>query len=105
MGDPIHSADSVAEDLMARGGLVSEEPWEGDIEEEKQHFVQEELYIHAKLLIVDDRIVICGSSNLNDRSQLGNHDSELSIVMEDTLPLKSLMDGQGYTAGHHAATL
>lgn len=25
--------------------------------------------------------------------------------MEDTLPLQSLMDGQTYTAGHHAATL
>ncbi|ETN43769.1 uncharacterized protein HMPREF1541_11093 [Cyphellophora europaea CBS 101466] len=103
--DPIHSADSVAEDLMARGGLVSEEPWEGEPEDEKQHFVQEELYIHAKLLIVDDRTVICGSSNLNDRSQLGSHDSELSIVMQDTRVLESTMDGQPFQAGYHAATL
>lgn len=97
---------------------------EEEREKEKENFVQEELYIHDKvrlcphthaknpstnntpqLLIVDDRIVICGSSNINDRSQLGFHDSELSIVMEDTLPLQSLMDGQSYTAGHHAATL
>jgi len=49
--------------------------------------------------------VICGSSNINDRSQLGFHDSELSIVMEDTLPLQSKMNGQNYIAGHHAATL
>lgn len=103
--DPIHSADSVAEDLMARGGLVSEEKWEGEPEDEKQHFVQEELYIHAKLLIADDRVVICGSSNLNDRSQLGSHDSELSIVMEDTRMMDSMMDGQPYQAGYHAATL
>ncbi|KPI40705.1 Phospholipase D1 [Cyphellophora attinorum] len=103
--DPIHSADSVAEDLMARGGLVSEEPWEGEIEDEKHNFVQEELYIHAKLLIVDDRTVICGSSNLNDRSQLGSHDSELSIVMTDTRMMDSTMDGQPYQAGYHAATL
>ena len=54
---------------------------------------------------MDDRIVICGSSNINDRSQIGFHDSELSIVMEDTLPLQSKMDGQEYRAGHHAATL
>lgn len=54
---------------------------------------------------MDDRIVICGSSNINDRSQLGFHDSELSIVMEDTLPLESKMNGEPYTAGHHAATL
>lgn len=49
--------------------------------------------------------MICGSSNINDRSQIGFHDSELSIVMEDTKPLESKMDGQPFTAGHHAATL
>ncbi|RMZ84242.1 hypothetical protein DV738_g827, partial [Chaetothyriales sp. CBS 135597] len=103
--DPINSADSIAEDAMSRGGTVSEEVWEGDPEEEKKHFVQEELYVHCKLLIADDKTVICGSSNLNDRSQLGSRDSELSIVMTDTRPLESTMDGQPYTAGHHAATL
>lgn len=103
--DPITSTDSIAEDAMARGGLVSEEPWEGEVEDEKENFVQEELYIHAKLLIADDKTVICGSSNLNDRSQLGAHDSELSIVMTDTRPLESTMDGQPYQAGYHAATL
>jgi phospholipase D1/2 len=54
---------------------------------------------------VDDRIAICGSSNINDRSQLGNHDSELTIIMEDTNALPSMMDGREYQAGHHAATL
>lgn len=36
---------------------------------------------------------------------MGNHDSELSIVMEDYQVLESKMDGQPYKAGHHAATL
>ena len=104
--DPIMSADSIAEDAMARGGTVSEEYWDGvDPEGEKENFVQEELYIHAKLLIADDKVVICGSSNINDRSQLGKHDSELSIVMEDTRVLESAMDGKPYQAGYHAATL
>jgi phospholipase D1/2 len=104
--DPVTSSDSIAEDAMARGGLVSEEYWEGeDPEAEKENFVQEELYIHAKLMIVDDKVVICGSSNINDRSQLGKHDSELSIVMEDTRILESTMDGKPYQAGYHAATL
>ena len=39
------------------------------------------------------------------QSQLGIHDSELSIVMEDQNYLDSTMDGQPYKAGHHAATL
>ena len=41
--------------------------------------VTELIYIHSKLLIVDDKIVICGSANLNDRSLLGNRDSEVRL--------------------------
>ncbi|KAL8746040.1 MAG: hypothetical protein Q9190_001907 [Brigantiaea leucoxantha] len=99
------SKDSIAETAMLNGGKVSEQVWNDDLEKEKENFVQEELYIHGKLLIVDDRIVICGSSNINDRSQLGIHDSELSIVMEDYNTIDSIMDGQPFKAGHHAATL
>ena len=39
------------------------------------------------------------------QSQMGLHDSELSIVMQDTNLFDSTMDGQPYKAGHHAATL
>jgi len=56
-------------------------------------------------MIADDQFVICGSSNINDRSQLGIHDSELSIVMEDYDYIESEMDGKPYKAGRHAATL
>ena len=96
---------SVAHHAMAGQGPLSEVPWDGEAEDEVNHWIQEELYIHAKLLIADDRIVVCGSSNLNDRSQLGYHDSELSIVMEDTKTFQSTMDGQPFEAGWHAATL
>lgn len=97
--------DSIADDAMLNDKKVSEEKWDGDPENEKENFFQEELYIHAKVCIVDDKTVICGSSNINDRSQLGYHDSELSIVMTDTQALDSTMDGAPYRAGHHAATL
>lgn len=30
------------------------------------------IYIHSKLMIVDDRYVIIGSANINDRSMLGD---------------------------------
>ena len=39
------------------------------------------------------------------QSQLGNHDSELSIVMQDTKVLESEMDGKPYQAGQLAASL
>lgn len=99
------SSASVSKCAMANTGKLVDEVWDGDPEEEINNWIQEELYIHAKLLIVDDRIVVCGSSNLNDRSQLGYHDSELSIVMEDSNRIQSTMDGQPYEAGYHAATL
>ncbi|KAK7735580.1 hypothetical protein SLS53_007494 [Cytospora paraplurivora] len=101
----VRSSSSVAQCAMAGTGRVLDELWEGDPEDEVNHWIQEELYIHAKLLIADDKIVICGSSNLNDRSQLGYHDSELSIVMEDTHRIPSIMDGKEFEAGYHAATL
>jgi phospholipase D1/2 len=37
--------------------------------------VTELIYIHTKLMIVDDDIIICGSANVNDRSQAGDRDS------------------------------
>jgi phospholipase D1/2 len=106
--DPVgdNAATSVAHYAMANAGSLEHEPWdEENPETEIQNWIQEELYIHSKLLIADDRIVVCGSSNLNDRSQLGYHDSELSIVMEDTKRIQSTMDGQPFEAGWHAASL
>ncbi|OLN81033.1 Phospholipase D1-like protein 3 [Colletotrichum chlorophyti] len=97
---------SVAHHAMANSGSIEEEPWEDeDPETEIRNWIQEELYIHSKLLIADDRIVVCGSSNLNDRSQLGYHDSELSIVMEDTKRVPSTMNGQPFEVGWHATSL
>ena len=84
---------------------LSSEAWEGDDQEEADLWIQEELYVHGKLLIVDDRRAICGSSNINDRSQIGYHDSEIAIVMEDTEVIQSTMNGLPYEARRHAATL
>jgi len=63
------------------------------------------LYIHSKLLIADDRIVICGSANLNDRSQNGDHDSEIAAVIEDKDYIDSKMGGNDWKAGKFSATL
>lgn len=66
------SRDSVAYTTMLNGGKMSEEFWEGDPEAEKDNIVQEELYVHGKVCIVDDRTVICGSANINDRVSLNS---------------------------------
>ncbi|XP_073403198.1 phospholipase D2 isoform X3 [Dendrobates tinctorius] len=67
--------------------------------------VTELVYIHSKMLIVDDRRVIIGSANINDRSMLGKRDSELAIIVEDTEYEKSVMDGEPYQAGRYALSL
>lgn len=41
------------------------------------------VYIHSKLMIVDDTKMIVGSANINDRSQLGTRDSEIALILED----------------------
>ncbi|KAI8990852.1 hypothetical protein BDF20DRAFT_908690 [Mycotypha africana] len=68
-------------------------------------YVTEELYIHAKLLIADDRVVIMGSANLNDRSQCGDRDSEIALYVEDQDRISSRMNGEPYQASRFAATL
>jgi phosphatidylserine/phosphatidylglycerophosphate/cardiolipin synthase-like enzyme len=35
-------------------------------------------------MIVDDRLAIIGSANINERSQRGDRDSELAAVIRDT---------------------
>lgn len=42
--------------------------------------VTEIIYIHSKLMIVDDDKVIIGSANINDRSMQGSRDSELAVI-------------------------
>lgn len=39
--------------------------------------VTDQIYVHDKLLIVDDRVMVVGSANLNDRSMLGERDTEV----------------------------
>jgi len=67
-----------------------------------EKLVTEQLYVHAKILIVDDRSCIIGSANINERSQLGNRDSEVAIVIRDTDLVKTKMNGKDYYAGRYA---
>lgn len=35
-------------------------------------------------MIIDDRIALIGSANINDRSMKGTRDTELAVVVEDS---------------------
>ncbi|KAI0426778.1 phospholipase [Xylaria sp. FL1042] len=102
---PDETWDTVSSCYMDGGSDIRTVPWHGDEESEMNAFVSEELYIHSKVLIADDRLVICGSANLNDRSQLGTHDSEIAVVIEDQDLVESTMDGRPYRASRFATSL
>lgn len=77
----IPSVDTIAKNAMLGEKKVSEEEWDhGDLESEKENFVQEELYIHGKVLIVDDSIALCGSSNINDRVSMLSLGNSVSSI-------------------------
>ena len=87
----------------------------------------EMVYIHAKTMIVDDRLAIIGSANsqsysilrsptclgltlvrvllVNERSMRGDRDSELASVIRDTDMIDSTMAGKPYKVGRFAHTL
>ena len=76
--------------------------------------VTEMIYVHSKMMIVDDRLVIIGinlrillllllcqdfiiilllgSANINDRSMTGERDSEVAMLIEDTQFTQAIMD-------------
>lgn len=70
-----------------------------------KQIVTEQLYIHAKCMVVDDKIAIIGSANINERSMLGSRDSECAAVVRDTDMLWSTMNGKPYLVGRFPHTL
>ncbi|CAM1327321.1 Pld (predicted) [Pycnogonum litorale] len=70
-----------------------------------EEMVTELIYVHSKLMIVDDMKVIIGSANINDRSLLGKRDSEIAVIVKDSDTEISLMNGVQYEAGRFAGSL
>ncbi|KIY01695.1 uncharacterized protein Z520_01833 [Fonsecaea multimorphosa CBS 102226] len=105
--DHAHSSwDSVSSCYMLGGTDIRKVPWVGGGNiKEIDAFVSEELYVHSKVLIADDRVVLCGSANLNDRSLKGSRDSEIALVIEDPTPIATTMNGQPFQASRFAASM
>ncbi|KAI9916383.1 hypothetical protein PsorP6_016997 [Peronosclerospora sorghi] len=56
----------------------------------------DQIYIHSKLMIVDDRCAIICSANINDRSMNGDRDSEIALVIEDMQYEDGIMNEKPY---------
>lgn len=59
----------------------------------------EQIYIHSKLLIADDMYAILGSANINDRSMMGDRDSEIGVVIEDMQFQDGMMNDMPHRRG------
>ncbi|KAK6911613.1 Phospholipase D/Transphosphatidylase [Dillenia turbinata] len=64
-----------------------------------------QVYVHSKVMIVDDRVALVGSSNINDRSLLGSRDSEIGVIIEDKDFVESTMNGKAWSAGKFSHSL
>ena len=58
----------------------------------------EQVYIHSKMMIVDDDVLLVGSANINDRSLLGSRDAELAVVVRDETKVATKMAGKSSQA-------
>ena len=70
--------------------------------------VTELIYIHSKLMIIDDKYVIMGSANINDRSMIGDRDSEFDVLLKDeneSENYNSIINGENFKASIFAKKL
>ncbi len=56
--------------------------------------VTEQIYVHSKCLVADDRVAIIGSANINDRSVMGDRDTEIAAMVVDTETSTKPLDGK-----------
>ncbi len=106
MKDSDRLPPSVSSTVLVDGPDLENLDWRGEEDSGVFGFVSEQLYIHSKLMIVDDTTIICGSANINDRSQLGDHDSEIAIVIEDQKDtINATIDGETRRVSRLAASL
>ena len=59
------------------------------------------IYVHSKMMIVDDSAVIVGSANINQRSMAGSRDTELAVLAHQ--PTQTLLTRGGHLPGGDVA--
>lgn len=55
--------------------------------------VSEQIYVHSKCLVADDNVAIIGSANINDRSLMGDRDSEIAAMVVDSASMQANLNG------------
>lgn len=94
------------EDYLQFFGLRTFSRLNGDATKQQLPLLMtEQIFVNSRLLVSDDRYAIVGSAALNERSLLGSRDSEVAVVLEDTICEPGLMNKCDYEAGTFARSL
>ena len=93
--DPKLYLDIPVEDCFKYVTLLNLRNWENLGSDIDPKYVTEQIYIHRKMMIVDDRYALLGSANINDRSLLGGRDSELTVLISDNKTGEADLVGDG----------
>lgn len=83
----LREAGAQPEDFLSVYGLRKHSSLNGE------NMVTEQIYVHSKVMVVDDRVAVIGSANINDRSLLGMRDSEVNVILRDTETSEALLGG------------
>lgn len=67
--------------------------------------VTTQVYVHTKMMLVDDRVAIIGSANINDRSLIGSRDTELAAIIVDNATKLVAFDGKNRNVRNFAHDL
>ncbi|XP_065882686.1 phospholipase D2-like [Dysidea avara] len=69
------------------------------------NLVTEIIYVHTKMMVMDDQVAIIGSANINDRSMRGKRDSEVAVMFEDAEMIDGKMNGRHFEVGKFSHSL
>ena len=58
---------------------VLDPPTPGTLGEVFRQTMRQMIYVHSKMMIVDDAYIIVGSANINERSMAGTRDTEIAV--------------------------
>jgi len=58
---------------------VLDDPPQGSLAEIFRRTMRQMIYVHSKMMIVDDAYIIVGSANINERSMSGTRDTEMAV--------------------------
>jgi hypothetical protein len=79
-------------DVWSHLSMYALRTWGWDTERDR--LVTEQVYVHDKVMIVDDCIAMVGSANINDRSLSGDRDTELVVVISGGTQVPSIIGGK-----------